>query len=160
MIRVKSGRVGVRLGNGAVVVKSPADRPFSLTFEEEQRLVRRGVAVFCADGAACPEAGAAAAPGVPARPAYGPASRAPEPNALMRAAGLKVPVGMTNADKAAALDEFYAAGAGLPAASGGGGAAGAGGAVADGGANTGGVNTGGADDGGALPDLSAEDPLF
>jgi len=50
MIVVKSGVIGVRAGTGTVAIKTSADPAFTLTPDDEARLVNRGVAAYAASG--------------------------------------------------------------------------------------------------------------
>jgi len=89
------------------VYKTSRDKPFSLSAEDEERLVGRGVAEYVT--AQPTNAGAVIQPDDPGeeKPEYSVALNVTVLRDLMKAVGLKTPVGMTKAAMVAALDEFY-----------------------------------------------------
>ena len=105
MIRVKSGTVGIRAKNGAVVTKTSKDGPFSLSDEDEARLVSRGKAAYVGRGGEMGQEPCSRGP----KPAYNADMNASDLKGLMAAAGLKVNARMTRAGMVAALDECYGA---------------------------------------------------
>lgn len=134
MIKIKSGVYGYRDDDGTVKPKTSKDAAFSLPPEEEQRLVRRGVAVYVT-GVADPceepgeggvatdaegpgedgqgdntfesERGAESVENARTVPDYSVDMKVDELREIMEQFGLSFKVGMTKADIVAALDEIF-----------------------------------------------------
>lgn len=117
MIKMISGVYGKPVTvNGTTTVKavSPKDGPFSLSPEQEKRLVSRGVAVFVQEpdefdgGDKVPEL-PELPEGVIAIPEYNADMKADELREIGKLCGLTFKVGMTKLEMVAALDEYIEA---------------------------------------------------
>lgn len=100
MIKIIKGTYGYLDKNGIVKPKTEKDGPFSLTEEQEDRLVRLGVAIYVDQGdTALPD-------GVDGIPEYNVDMKATELRAIAEKMGLSFKVGTTKAEMVAAMDKF------------------------------------------------------
>lgn len=112
MIQIKHGiNCVVNIDGKTSVLLTEKDGPQSFDKELEARLVRKGLAVYVHKPVATPPADETdrdqGNPPPAEKPEYNAEMKATELKQLLKAAGLRYKVGMTNADIVAALDEHY-----------------------------------------------------
>ena len=100
MIRIVKGTYGYLDKNGIVKPRTANDAPFTLTPQKEERLVKKGVAVYVGEVA---EPAGSVAPA-----AWDAGMKADELRAIARDMGLTFPVGTTKAAMVEAMDKHMA----------------------------------------------------
>ena len=108
MIKIVKGVYGHMTENGIVKPKTSADAPFELTKEQEERLVKLGVAEYVG---AMPDISAEQPElpdGVEGIPEYDATMKADELREIAKKMGLTFKVGTTKAEMVEAMDKFLA----------------------------------------------------
>lgn len=109
MIKIIKGTYGYIDKNGIVQPKTSKDEPFTLTKEEEERLVKRGVAKYVEAAEKHVEGDELkelldSVPGLDVVPEYNVDMKATELREIAKGLGLTFPVGTTKAEMVAEMD--------------------------------------------------------
>lgn len=109
MIKIIKGTYGYIDKNGIVQPKTSKDEPFTLTKEEEERLVKRGVAKYVEAAEKHVEGDEIkelldSVPGLDVVPEYNVDMKATELREIAKGLGLTFPVGTTKAEMVAEMD--------------------------------------------------------